>query len=194
MQKLEKECNTSIKDYIYRLIQSYIDRLDYSRDLNFIKNNKIGTKVSFGRYNNIINCKIGDNVIINNYCNLYGCEIGDGTKIGSFVEIQKNVKIDKKCVIQSHSFLCEGVELGLEVFISHGVMTTNDKFPKVFNENFKLEKINVGDSSSIGSNCTLRGPLLIGCNSLLGAHSLCLENIPPNEIWGGVTAKFIRTK
>ncbi|MEO1367225.1 MAG: N-acetyltransferase, partial [Acidobacteriota bacterium] len=62
--------------------------------------------------------------------NLYGCEIGADTKIGPFVEIQKGVQVGRRCKISSHSFLCEGVTLDDEVFVGHGVVFTNDKYPR----------------------------------------------------------------
>src|SRR4051812_49669109 len=62
--------------------------------------------------------------------NLYGCRIGDETKIGAFVEIQKNVSVGARCKVSSHSFICEGVVLEDEVFIGHGVMFTNDLYPR----------------------------------------------------------------
>ena len=64
------------------------------------------------------------------FVNLYGCEIGEGTRIGCFVEIQRNARIGARCKISSHSFICEGVTLEDEVFIGHGVMFTNDKYPR----------------------------------------------------------------
>src|ERR687884_169754 len=62
--------------------------------------------------------------------NLYGCSIGAETKIGAFVEIQKNASVGARCKISSHSFICEGVTIEDEVFIGHGVMFTNDRFPR----------------------------------------------------------------
>src|SRR6188474_3095970 len=61
--------------------------------------------------------------------NLYGCRIGDDTKIGTFVEIQKNAIVGKRCKISSHTFICEGVTIEDEVFVGHGVMFTNDRRP-----------------------------------------------------------------
>src|SRR5882724_5681034 len=72
---------------------------------------------------------LGANVKLSVFINLYGCEIGDETKIGAFVEIQKNVKVGKRCKISSHTFLCEGVTIEDEVFIGHGVMFINDRHP-----------------------------------------------------------------
>ena len=62
--------------------------------------------------------------------NLYGCVVGDETRIGTFVEIQVGAKIGARCKISSHTFICEGVTIEDEVFIGHGVMFTNDRFPR----------------------------------------------------------------
>ena len=62
--------------------------------------------------------------------NLYGCSIGDESRIGTFVEIQAGATIGARCKISSHSFICEGVSIEDEVFIGHGVMFTNDKYPR----------------------------------------------------------------
>jgi len=76
--------------------------------------------------------KLGKNVFIPqpDLVNLYGCEIGDDTKIGAFVEIQKGVKIGRFCKVSSHSFLCEGIHLEERVFVGHGVMFINDRYPR----------------------------------------------------------------
>lgn len=74
--------------------------------------------------------KLGKNTRVFDFVNLYGCEIGDDVKIGTFVEIQKGVKIGNRCKISSHTFICEGVTLEDEVFVGHSVLFTNDRFPK----------------------------------------------------------------
>ena len=67
--------------------------------------------------------------------NLYGCSIGPQTRVAAFVEIQRGVEIGAHCKISSHSFVCEGVAIEDEVFIGHGVMFTNDRYPRATNEN-----------------------------------------------------------
>ena len=62
--------------------------------------------------------------------NLYGCTIGAGSRVGAFVEIQKNAHIGARCKISSHTFICEGVTIEDECFIGHGVMFTNDLYPR----------------------------------------------------------------
>ena len=82
---------------------------------------------------NLRNVKVGKNVSIFSFVNAYECSIGDDSKIGAFVEIQRGVVIGKNCKISSHSFLCEGVHIEDNVFIGHGVMFTNDLFPRATN-------------------------------------------------------------
>src|SRR5271157_4477032 len=74
--------------------------------------------------------KLGRNVKLSKFINLYGCSVGDDTKIGAFVEVQKNARIGGNCKISSHSFVCEGVTIEDDVFVGHGVMFTNDKYPR----------------------------------------------------------------
>jgi len=70
--------------------------------------------------------------------NLYGCTVGDETKIGAFVEVQKGAVIGARCKISSHTFICEGVSIEDEVFIGHGVMFTNDLYPRAANPDGSL--------------------------------------------------------
>src|ERR1051326_1283428 len=107
--------------------------------------------------------KLGKNVKIFRFVNLYGCTIGDNSKIGAFVEIQKNAVIGRNCKISSHTFICEGVHIEDNVFIGHGVMFTNDLFPRATNadgsqqtdKDWKVVETHVKKGVSIGSNATL---------------------------------------
>jgi acetyltransferase-like isoleucine patch superfamily enzyme len=138
------------------------------------------------------NIKLGKNVKISPFTNIYGCELKDNVFIGPFVEIQKNVIIGENSRVQSHSFICEGVDIGNNVFIGHNVNTINDNLPKVNNENWVLEKIIIRDNVSIGTGSTIMGNVTIGENSIIGANSLVTTDIPYNEVWVGSPAKFLR--
>jgi acetyltransferase-like isoleucine patch superfamily enzyme len=145
---------------------------------------------------------LGENVKISKFINLYGCRIGDNTKIGAFVEVQKNAVIGKSCKISSHSFICEGVTIGDNCFIGHGVMFINDNYPKSVrldgametDENWmeRFVKINIGNNVSIGSNATILGNITVGDNSLIGAGSVVTTDIPEKQIWAGNPARMIR--
>lgn len=140
----------------------------------------------------IKNVNIGKNVKISAFTNIYGCTLKDNVFVGPFVEIQKNVTIDENTRIQSHSFICEGVTIGKNVFIGHNVNTINDNLPKVNNLNWIPEKINIKDNASIGTGSTIMGNITIGENSLIGANSLVTCDIPDGEVWAGSPAKFLR--
>jgi acetyltransferase-like isoleucine patch superfamily enzyme len=146
------------------------------------------------------NVSIGENVRIFNFVNAYGCSIDDGSKIGAFVEIQKGACIGKNCKISSHSFICEGVHIEDNVFIGHGVMFTNDLFPKATNEDgtiqsetdWKVVETTVKKGASIGSNATILAGVIIGCNALVGAGAVVTRDVPDNTIVAGVPAKIIK--
>ena len=138
------------------------------------------------------NIKLGKNVKISPFTNIYGCELKDNVFIGPFVEVQKNVTIGENSRIQSHSFICEGVDIGKNVFIGHNVNTINDNLPKVNNENWVAEKIIIRDNVSIGTGSTIMGNVTIGENSIIGANSLVTTDIPYNEVWVGSPAKFLK--
>ncbi len=136
--------------------------------------------------------KIGENVKIpyENLVNLYGCELGDGVFIGPFVEIQKNSKIGAKTRIETHSFICEGVTIGENCLISHGVIFINDKFTEK-REDWILRKTNIGNSVRIGSNSTIL-PVTVGDNSIIGAGTVVTKNVPENSVVIGNPAKIIK--
>jgi acetyltransferase-like isoleucine patch superfamily enzyme len=128
----------------------------------------------------MVNVKIGKRTTISHFTNLYGCDLGDDVFVGPFVEIQKNCKIGNKTRISSHSFICEGVEIGENCFIAHGVMFTNDKFTEN-KEEWILRKTKIGKNVRIGSNATIL-PVVIGDNCIIGAGSVVTKDLPNNSL------------
>lgn len=131
--------------------------------------------------------------------NLYGCSIGDESKIGAFVEIQKGAAIGARCKISSHTFICEGVTIENEVFIGHGVMFTNDRYPRASNPDgtlqteadWKVELTRVKRGASIGSNATVICGVTIGEGAVVGAGAVVTKNVPDYTIVAGVPARVI---
>jgi UDP-2-acetamido-3-amino-2,3-dideoxy-glucuronate N-acetyltransferase len=137
--------------------------------------------------------KLGKNVRIFNpdQVNIFGCEIGDGSFIGPFVEITRGVVIGKDCKIESHSFLCTEVTIGDDVFIGHGVMFTNDLYPRVDRQVVYLPT-RVGKGASIGSNATLVAGIAIGEYAVIGAGAVVRKDVPPYSIAVGNPARVVR--
>lgn len=131
--------------------------------------------------------------------NLYGCTIGSGTKIGAFVEVQKNASIGARCKISSHTFICEGVHIEDEVFVGHGVMFINDRYPRATNvdgspqteEDWHVEATRVKRTASIGSNATIVSGTTIGEGALIGAGAVVTKDVPDYAIVAGVPARVI---
>ena len=145
--------------------------------------------------------KLGKNVRIYDFTNLYGCEIGDDVKIGTFVEIQKGVKIGNRCKVSSHTFICEGVTLEDDVFIGHNVTFINDRYPRATNGAGQLQtesdwnciRTVVKRGASIGSGATVLCGITIGENAMIGAGSVVTKDVPFETVVAGNPARKIKS-
>src|SRR2546421_10881442 len=146
--------------------------------------------------------KLGRDVAIYHFVNLYGCEIGDGTKIGSFVEIQKGVRVGRNCKISSHTFISEGVHNKDEVFIGHGVNFINDKYPRATTEtgalktdaDWKVEPTVVRRGASIGTGAVILGGITIAERAIIGAGAVVTKDVSARAIVAGNPARLLRTE
>ncbi len=142
----------------------------------------------------IVNVKFGDAVAVVSPVNLYGCAIGNGVFVGPFVEIQKGVRIGDRTKIQSHSFICELVDIGEDCFIGHGVMFINDSFVKggpAKGDKSLWKQTKIGDNVSIGSNATIL-PITVCNNVVIGAGSVVTKDIENPGVYAGNPAKRIK--
>lgn len=138
--------------------------------------------------------EFGENVKVVEPVNLYECVIGDDTFIGPFVEIQKGVKIGKNCKVQSHSFICELVNIGDNCFISHGVMFINDTFSSghpASGDRKLWKSTTIGNNVSIGTNATIL-PVKIADNVVIGAGSVVTKDILKPGVYAGNPARKLR--
>ena len=144
----------------------------------------------------------GEGVVVHSFTNLYGCRIGDDTRIGTFVEIQRGAVVGARCKIQSHTFICDGVTIEDEVFVGHGVMFVNDKYPAAASAlgelkgapDWELLPTVVERGAALGSGATILGGLRIGRGALVGAGAVVTRDVAPGAVVVGNPARPVAGK
>lgn len=143
--------------------------------------------------------QIGEGTRVMSFTNLYGCTIGQNCMIGTFVEIQAGVVIGNQCKIQSHTFICKGVDIEDGVFIGHGVMFTNDRHPRAVREDgeveteddwqHRFERTVIKRDACIGSGAVILPGLTIGEGAMVGAGSVVTKDVQPGQTVVGNPAR-----
>jgi UDP-2-acetamido-3-amino-2,3-dideoxy-glucuronate N-acetyltransferase len=148
-------------------------------------------------YRQIRDVSFGHEVVVHSFTNLYGCSIGSRTRIGTFVEVQAGATIGEDCKIQSHTFICAGVSIEDAVFVGHGVVFVNDKYPRATNGDGRLQQEDdwqlietvVERGATLGSNATILGGVRIGRDATVGAGAVVTANVPPDTVVRGNPAR-----
>ena len=146
--------------------------------------------------------EFGDGVLVMPFTNLYGCRIGDETRVGPYVEIQRGATVGARCKIQSHTFICDGVELGDEVFVGHGVVFINDKRPRATtdegalqtDDDWELLPTVVERRASIGSGAVVLGGLRIGEGAIIGAGAVVTRDVAAGATVAGTPARELAAR
>jgi len=150
-------------------------------------------------YRQLKDVDFGEGVVVHSFANLYGCRIGDHTRVGTFVEIQRGAAVGARCKIQSHTFICDGVTIEDDVFVGHGVMFVNDKFPRATTDegafqteaDWTLLPILVERGAAIGSGAVILGGITIGQRALIGAGAVVTRDVAPTETVVGNPARAL---
>jgi UDP-2-acetamido-3-amino-2,3-dideoxy-glucuronate N-acetyltransferase len=148
-------------------------------------------------YRLLADVDFGEGVVVHPFTNLYGCRIGDNTRIGPFVEIQRGAVVGANCKIQSHTFICDGVTIGDEVFVGHGVLFINDKMPRATRadggvqteDDWELAPVVVERGASLGSGAVVLGGVRIGAGALVGAGAVVTKDVEPGAVVVGNPAR-----
>lgn len=141
----------------------------------------------------------GEGVVVHSFTNLYGCRIGSNTRIGPFVEIQAGATIGQSCKIQSHTFICDGVEIRDEVFVGHGVVFINDQYPRATTDagefqtdaDWELRPTIVDRKAALGSGAVILGGVTIGEGALIGAGAVVTRDVDPGAVVAGSPARLV---
>lgn len=147
----------------------------------------------------IVDVEFGTGVMVSPFVNLYGCSVGDESRVGPFVEIQRGARIGARCKIQSHSFVCEGVTIEDDVFVGHGVVFVNDKYPRSTNpdgslqdkDDWALLETVVESRASIGSGALVLGGVRVGAGAIVGAGAVVTRDVAPGAVVAGVPARVL---
>jgi acetyltransferase-like isoleucine patch superfamily enzyme len=153
-------------------------------------------------YRLISDVAFAEGVVVHSFTNLYGCRIGARTRIGPFVEVQRGATIGADCKVQSHTFVCDGVTIGDEAFVGHGVIFINDNLPRATTESgrlssssdWDLKRTTVERGASLGSGAVILGGLRIGEGAIVGAGAVVTRDVPPGGTVAGSPARAIELR
>lgn len=143
--------------------------------------------------------RLGERVRLAPFVNLYGCAVGDDSRLGAFVEVQRDAAIGARCKISSHTFICSGVTIEDDVFVGHGVVFINDRYPRATGAegrpkgdgDWRLEPTIVRRGASIGSGAIIMCGIEIGAGAMVGAGALVTRDVPARAVVAGSPARLL---
>ncbi|HOU98309.1 MAG TPA: acyltransferase [Bacteroidales bacterium] len=141
-----------------------------------VQSNNIGKDTSIWQHVVVLpNARIGNNCNINAHC---------------FIE--NDVIIGNNVTVKCGVYLWDGIQVEDDVFIGPNVTFTNDKYPRSKKYPPAFQKTIIKKGASIGAGSVILGGITIGENAMIGAGSVVTKSIPPNELWFGNPACFIK--
>jgi acetyltransferase-like isoleucine patch superfamily enzyme len=190
----------SLKFYVYireSIIKAIINRINfYIHEIRYVRfpitqgiiriYNK-GT-IELGKNVHITSASIANPLGANENCYLI-------TKSGAKIKIDDNTGISNTII-----YAFKYVNIGKNVFIGGGCKIYDSDFHslilkkrlKMPDDDIISKEINIHDGVFIGAHSIILKGVTIHKNSVIGAGSIVTQDIPPDEIWAGNPAKFIK--
>ena len=121
------------------------------------------------------------------------CTFGESVSVGCLAHVGRGASIGNRVRIQGGAYIADGCELGDDCFIGPNATLLNDRHPPS-NDSALWQPVIVKAGSVIGGGATVLPGVTVGKCAVVGAGAVADKNIPPDEVWVGVPAKFIMTR
>jgi acetyltransferase-like isoleucine patch superfamily enzyme len=138
--------------------------------------------------------KIGSGVLIADLASVREqVNIGKNTIIGRGATIENKVSIGMSCKIQSNVHIVPFSEIGDSVFLSPGVVTSNDRYAGRTKKRFSGYKgVTIKTGARLGVAVVTLPGVTIHEDALVGAGSVVTKDVPARKIAFGVPAKVVK--
>ncbi|KXS37346.1 MAG: acetyltransferase [Candidatus Frackibacter sp. T328-2] len=136
---------------------------------------------------------IGDGFQTGHHVTIRECnEIGDEVSIGTSSCVEHHIQIENNARLHSQVFIPEYSKLEKGCWIGPNVVVTNAKYPQSKNVKENLKGAIIKTGAKIGANSTLLPGIIIGRNSLIGAGTVVVEDIPKQKVVVGNPGRIIK--
>jgi UDP-2-acetamido-3-amino-2,3-dideoxy-glucuronate N-acetyltransferase len=121
------------------------------------------------------------------------CIIGEKTYVAYGVTVGDGVKVN------AHVYVCTGVTIEDRVMIAAGVIFTNDRYPRAFDDDGGLAfsgptadtlSTVVRTGATIGAGALVGPGLEIGAYAMVGMGTVVTRNVPPHALVVGTPARL----